>query len=91
MATIDKVPFKLDAKSMAGIIAAVLTLAGLYWNLQAQVQRAQDISKENNAILQEIRHERKEQERLNQARMNALEIGLAELRIRITGLENQDK
>jgi hypothetical protein len=84
MTTIDKVPFKVDFKVMTGIITGVLLIAGLYWNLQNQVERAQEISRENNAILREM-------ERVNSVRVSALEIGQAEMRIRITGLENLKK
>lgn len=91
MTTIDKVPFKMDSKVLVSLIGGVLLIAGLYWNLQAQVERAQDISRENNQILQEMRNERKETERVNAARMTALEIAMAELRIRVTGLENLKK
>ena len=87
MTTIDKIPFKVDGKVMAAIITGVLVIAGLYWNLQNQVEQAQNISRDNNDILHEIRQERKEQERINDIRLGTIENQLQTQEIRITVLE----
>jgi hypothetical protein len=81
----------LTIKQVAAYTIAVLAIAGLYYNMMERVKDARIKSEENNAILQEIRQDRKEDERIFNVRITYIENRQRGDQIRLTILETKLK
>lgn len=78
-------------KQIMALIVIVATVVTMYLRIDTIAVRGLDQSKQNGEVLMEIQKERKEVERVNDIRLNKIELELAETRIRLINLEKQIK
>lgn len=79
----------LTWKQVAPIVTLIIGAVWVYFNITKQIESAQNVSESNNAILQEIRNDRKEESRLFNLRINDIENRQRSDNIRLTLLEAQ--
>lgn len=77
MTTIDKKVVEVPVKVAISVVVSVVLFVGWYfkrdYDYQKGIERAQEISLQNNAILKEMRTEWKEERRINEVRLKQIE------------------
>ena len=79
----------ITGKQIISLIIIVSTVVVLYLRIEALARDGLKQSKENGMVLKEMQTERKELVRINDIRLNKLELEISECRIRITNIEKQ--